>query len=351
LGGGEISLLLLLEGLIESGQVTPVLAVPAYGEVSDQAAGLGIKIAELPLPRIRYQPWRLPLAIAKAKRVIESVAPAVVHANGSRAMLIAGSAARRSGIPTVWHVRVEGLDPLDRSLSRKASAIITPSRAVATRFSGHDPVVAYNPVRIPKRVSEGVDPLEGIVRTGDESWLILVAGEISPNKGQDRILEGLLQLKTERPWRLLVAGEGIRGASDFVDQLVKKARDHGVEDRVHLLGFREDISRLMARADLLVHASRSEGFGRVYVEAMAQGLPTVVTEAGGLAELFELTAYGWQAGNGSPGELCATITEALANEDGRLRCRTEGPELAGSHFSIRTHASRIAEIYVGLLEA
>ncbi len=350
MGGGEISLLLLLEGLLEGNQVTPVLAVPSFGEVSDQAAGLGIEIVELPLPRIRFQPWRLPLAIGKAKRVIEAVAPAVVHANGSRAMLIAGSAARRSGIPAVWHVRVEGTDPLDRTLSQKASAIITPSRAVAIRFSGGDPQIVYNPVRIPKAATEGVDPLEWVVPAGDQSWLILVVGEISQNKGQDRVLEGLVQLKTERPWRLLIAGEGIRGESGFVRQLAKMAQDNGIDDRVHFLGFREDISPIMSRADLMVHASHSEGFGRVYVEAMAHGLPIVVTEAGGLAELFELTGYGWQAGSGSPGELSAAIAAALADETGRLRCRTEGPKLAESHFSVATHTTRVVGIYSRLLE-
>ena len=348
MGGGEFSLLLLLEGLVEGGQATPVLAVPAPGEVSNRAADLGIEIVELPLPRIRFQPWRLPLAIDRAKQVIEAVGPEVVHANGSRAMLIAGSAAAKRGIPTIWHVRVEGSDPLDRRLLRKASAIVTPSRAVAARFPEGDPQVVYNPVAIPEIPTGEPDPLDWIVPADEESWLILVVGEISPNKGQDRVLEGLLRLQTERPWHLLIAGEGIGGEKSFVRQLAGRAWDSGVGDRVHFLGFREDISQIMLRADLIVQASRSEGFGRVYVEAMAHGIPTVVTDAGGLAELFELTGYGWQAGQGSAEELSVAIAAALADDAGRSRCRTEGPKLAESHFSVATHTARIVDIYTRL---
>jgi glycosyltransferase involved in cell wall biosynthesis len=65
--------------------------------------------------------------------------------------------------------------------------------------------------------------------------------------------------------------------------------DAGLTNRVRFLGRREDVPRLMASSDILVHPSRIEGFGLVLAEAMAAGLPIVASNVEGIPEVLEGT--------------------------------------------------------------
>ncbi len=118
---------------------------------------------------------------------------------------------------------------------------------------------------------------------------------------------------------------------------------------MHFLGFREDVEELMLASDLLIHAPDSEGFGRVFIEAMAAGLPLVLTPVGGLTELHRQTGYGWLAEDLTARSLARAIEEALENKDVWQEFSRNGPEIAHSRFSLRAHAISILNIYRGLL--
>ena len=75
-------------------------------------------------------------------------------------------------------------------------------------------------------------------------------------------------------------------AIEFENILRATASHPPLGGRVHFLGVRSDVSRLMNEATLLVHAARQEPLGRVLLEAMSTGTPTVATEVGGTAEIL-----------------------------------------------------------------
>ena len=349
-GGGEISLLLLIEGLLTAGDVEPILAVPAGGELYDRARELDITIVELPQPRVKTKPWSLIRLWGDAGCTITGIDPDVVHVNSTRSMLIAGIPGSRLGIPVVWHVRVEGRDVLDPWLSRKADIIITPSRTVASRYSKSEVRVVPNPVHL-ATIEDTTKEIEGIRAeyAGEGEYLLLAAGQLVPKKGYLRILRALTCLDPQISWKFLLAGrEGSRptGLQARLEDYIKKEK---LEERVHLLGFREDMGVLMRAADLLIHAPDSEGFGRVFIEAMAAGLPLVITPVGGLAELHEETGYGWTTEDLSPESLARAIELALNDRDTRSTFRGDGPRLARELFSVEKHAGRVREIYREIL--
>jgi len=82
--------------------------------------------------------------------------------------------------------------------------------------------------------------------------------------------------------RLLIVGDGPDEA-----QLRGEIRRLGLEDVVTLPGKRRDVGHLLAAADVFVFPSIAEGFGIAAVEAMAAGVPAIVSRAGGLAEIVE----------------------------------------------------------------
>jgi UDP-glucose:(heptosyl)LPS alpha-1,3-glucosyltransferase len=107
----------------------------------------------------------------------------------------------------------------------------------------------------------------------DEHFLLLALGSAFRTKGLDRTLHAIAALPAElrQRVRLLVAG---RGRSDGMARL---ARRKGVGRQVRFIGARDDVPRLLAGADLLVHPARDECTGTVILEAIAAGLPVLTT--------------------------------------------------------------------------
>jgi UDP-glucose:(heptosyl)LPS alpha-1,3-glucosyltransferase len=109
--------------------------------------------------------------------------------------------------------------------------------------------------------------------------LALMVGSGFRTKGLDRSLRAIAALpeSLREKVRLMVIGAG--DAKPFV----RMARKLGIEDRVSLLGPRDDVPRFLLGADLLLHPSYTEAAGMVLLEAMAAGLPILATDVCGYA--------------------------------------------------------------------
>jgi glycosyltransferase involved in cell wall biosynthesis len=109
---------------------------------------------------------------------------------------------------------------------------------------------------------------------------LLAVGAVVPRKGFD-ILAEALALLAELPWRLTIAGDLTRDQAT-VARLEAQIVRHKLASRVDLLGSvsQERLAGLYVSADIFVLASRFEGYGMAYAEAMAHGLPIVGTTGG-----------------------------------------------------------------------
>ncbi len=118
---------------------------------------------------------------------------------------------------------------------------------------------------------------DGIVR-------LVSVGSIVPRKGFEVLIEALAPLKG-LPWRLAIAGDRTRDEKATA-QLDEAILNHRLADQVELLGVlpADRIAALYAGADLFVLASRFEGYGMAFAEALAHGLPIVGTTAGAIPD-------------------------------------------------------------------
>jgi glycosyltransferase involved in cell wall biosynthesis len=118
---------------------------------------------------------------------------------------------------------------------------------------------------------------DGIVR-------LLAIGSVVPRKGHDVLVAALASL-AGLPWHLVIAGDRTRDPAAAARLDADVAR-YKLGDRVTILGnvSSERIDNLYAAADLFVLASRFEGYGMVYAEAIMRGLPVVGTIAGAIPE-------------------------------------------------------------------
>ena len=115
----------------------------------------------------------------------------------------------------------------------------------------------------------------------DKDFILFFAAELNYNKHQDLLLNVVNRIKHEIPQiKLLLAGSG-----DFQKQYKRQSEILGVKENVQFLGHRDDISNLLLAADIAVSSSRREGLPVNVMEAMAVGLPLVVTNCRGNRDL------------------------------------------------------------------
>ena len=147
---------------------------------------------------------------------------------------------------------------------------------------------------------------------------LLSVGSIIPRKGFGHLIKALAAL-TDLPWSLSIAGDATRHAGAYEDLMTDIDRFH-LKDRVEVLGAlsSEELESLYAQADVFVLASLFEGYGMVYAEAMAYGLPIIATTGGAIPDTVPSEA-GLLV---SPGDVPAlTLALKMVIEDAPYRAR------------------------------
>ena len=159
-----------------------------------------------------------------------------------------------------------------------------------------------------------------IVGKRDAQWplRLLAVGAVTPRKGYLLLVDALSELR-DFDWRLTCVGSLERDRASAA-ALRSAIAAHGLGGRVSLIGERppERLSALYQDADLFVLPSYHEGYGMVYAEALAHGLPVVATTAGAIPDTVPASASILVP----PGD-AAALREALRQvfADERLRSR------------------------------
>ena len=159
-------------------------------------------------------PWSPVAASLGILRFLRTHPVSVVHAHGSRGALYAGIACRLAHLPLVWHVRIAAADPrLDWLLARLATQVVAISEAVAGRFARlplRRPVVVIpNAVDDVPLADDRAGDAFRQAHTLEDRPLIAAVARLSPEKGQEVLLEALPQVAAAHPnVAVLFAGTG-----------------------------------------------------------------------------------------------------------------------------------------------
>jgi glycosyltransferase involved in cell wall biosynthesis len=165
---------------------------------------------------------------------------------------------------------------------------------------------------------------------------VLALSRLHPKKGLDELIDAFKSLK-DRRWRLVIAGDGPRDYSNFLKQ---KARN---SDRIVFTGWIEGKQKeaLMRGASLFVLPSRHENFGLSVVEAMACGVPVLLTPYVNLAQEICSAEAGWVTDFGG---LKDGLVAVMADEGERLRRGKAALEFA-QRFSWDKVGTDLADLY------
>ncbi len=128
--------------------------------------------------------------------------------------------------------------------------------------------------------------LRGQLGAGEGDVLILSPGRLAAGKGIEYLIEAAAMLPRGGPkYRVVIAGDGPARLG-----LERLANDRGVSDLVTFLGFRDDVSELLAASDLVVLPSLREGLSISLLEAMAAGKPIIASSIGSHREVASQAA-------------------------------------------------------------
>lgn len=196
-------------------------------------------------------------------------------------------------------------------------------------------VFEKRPSREKARASLNIDP---------DSLVLLFLGRLHPKKGIDVLIQAVAGLKIKYPKLMLVIA-GSDGASGYQQKLNKIIINHGVTDKVKFLGEVRENEKLTAFscADIFTLISQSEGLPVAAIEAMACGLPVVITHGCHIPEVEEYGAGLITECN--PSSSINAIKPLLDNPVLRHQMAKSARQLIEEHFQWNAITAKLIDLY------
>lgn len=357
--GSEGHLLVLLPGLRAHGLNAHlwILVEPAnpVQDVVDRAHTLDIPVERIPIHgHVDRKLWK---QLAEKFRAVQ---PDVVHTHLIHADLYGIPAARRARVPYVVSSRHNDdafrrklpLRWLHRWLWHKTDQGIAISEAIR-QFSID--IEGAHPDQI-HTVRYGLDPaqvtappdaraqLRDDLGLDQDALLVGSVCRLIEQKGLVYGLRGFAQTTAHVPdAHYVLAGDG-----NLREDLETEAQRLGIADRVHFLGWRSEAYAVFAALDVFLAPSLWEGFGLVFLEAMALSLPVISTRVSAIPEVIQDGITGWLVAPRDPGAIAAALLEALTQPDERQARGRAGRQCLEQQFTVEAMVTRTLDIYRGL---
>jgi glycosyltransferase involved in cell wall biosynthesis len=285
----------------------------------------------------------------------------LVHANSLSMGRLTGGLVAESPWPRVAHLRdiiklsKSGTAELNRNSRLVAVSEATRTFHIAQGLSAEKAVTIYNGVdcqRFQPRSADGEIRRE--LGLSPEDFLVLTVGQIGLRKGQD-VLAAAAELLAPRLPRVhyLLAGERCsekQESREFEQIVIARLKGLGAGDRLHLLGYREDMPRLMNAANVLVHPTNQEPLGRVLLEAAASGLPIIATDVGGTPEILNDGESALLVPPNRPESLADAILNLANNAALRSQLANNARNRILEKFPIQTAAENLRTLWAKVLE-
>jgi glycosyltransferase involved in cell wall biosynthesis len=181
------------------------------------------------------------------------------------------------------------------------------------------------------------------------SGRVISIGRLVERKGVDDVIRSLPNLPGVR---LIIAGGGNGSGDADASRLQAVADDLAVSDRVDLIGpvEHEQVPRLLRSADVVVCVPWYEPFGMVALEAMACGIPVVVSAVGGLRHLVVDHETGLHVPPRDPDRLASALRTLLDDAGLRARLGANGAQRAVSLYTWQRITDLLLQLYVRVVE-
>ncbi|GGF89017.1 N-acetyl-alpha-D-glucosaminyl L-malate synthase BshA [Paenibacillus abyssi] len=140
----------------------------------------------------------------------------------------------------------------------------------------------------------------------DNEKILMHISNFRPVKRVSDVIDIFAKVSNAVPSKLLLVGEGPE-----LSKIQHKIKELGLEEKVHFLGKQDDVAQVISVADLMLLPSEKESFGLVALEAMACGVPTIGSAAGGIPELVTHGETGYLSPIGDTSQMAVNAIRLL----------------------------------------
>jgi glycosyltransferase involved in cell wall biosynthesis len=356
--GAETALYHLLAALDRREYQSEVISLTDRGATALKIEALGVPVRALGMMRSVPNP----LAIRRIAKILRRSSPHIVHTWMYHSNLLGGLAAQAAGgIPVIWGIHHSRIDSSDTKrftvwtvracawFSKQLPARIiccANSSEIAHIQLGYDPdkmEVIYNGINSEmfRPNSEARVALRSVLGIPPDALLIGMAGRLHRHKDHKNFFAAARLLRAQLPdVHFVLCGEGLVADNP---KLAAEVAD-GLQGHCHLIGLRREMPTFYAGLDIAANSSLSEAFPLAVGEAMACGIPCVVTDVGDSPAIVSET------GRIVPARQPALMAEGWrelidAGPEGRRILGDAARKRVVTHFSVTQFAERYQSLY------
>lgn len=362
-GGAEMMLYKLLVSIDRTRFDPTVVSMLDGGDIAPRIEALGIPVRMLHMrrgvPDIR--------AFAEMRRIVATVRPRMMQTWLLHADLMGGIAGAIAGVPVIWNIRHSVLDPaamprMTRITERSCAVLSTfvPRTVICCSGASRQraATLGYDPRKL-LVIPNGFDlsafrpdpsarrSVRGELRISADAPLVGLVARYDPNKDHNTFLAAAQRVHEVRPdVHFLLCGREVDPTNAV---LARQVSASGLKAVVHLVGERRDVSRIQAALDLGCSSSVGEGFPNAIGEAMACGVPCVVTDVGDSAEIVGET--GRVVRPRAPMELAEAVLALLSmKREERRRLGAMATARIETRYELRAIARRYEDLYQAVID-
>jgi len=245
--------------------------------------------------------------------------------------------ARRNFARRLLYPRCYAVHTVSKQLSRQLIELGFPAANIQTIRNGVDQE-KFTPIKNKVNAKEKL----ALPFLPNDSFVIGTVGRFGPHKRHSILVSAFDQLAEHHDEVILIlAGDG----GPEKTSTLKKISESKHKDRIHWLGFQEDIVAFYQGIDLLVAPSVNEGMSNAVIEAMACAIPVLANKACGNAEILSGSEGGIVVSMRNESELTSILSRLVKNRKDLESQGTAARQTVTTQFSIQKMAADYSEVY------
>lgn len=359
--GAEVQTATMVRSLLASGRYLPHAIVLNRGRLAEALEASGVEVTVLDETRLSASAiLRACLALHRQRRFSlwhthrykeNGIAFAVAHAARAfgvpRPRLVQTVHGATEPFPGWRGLRMRAIRRVNDAVSRYGVDLVhTVSHDLGSKLRGASArvVTIHNAARFDPSPPSRAEARRAL-SLPEHAPVIGALGRLEPVKNLGALLRIVPALQEGRPkLQVVIAGSGSQRAA-----LEAMAERLGLSRVVHFLGFRGDVSTVLAALDVYVMCSRHEGIPTSLLEAMALEVPAVCTRVGGIPEVID-DEQGVLVEPEEDEALRSAIAALLDDPERRKRIGGRARRRATTSFSVGEQARRLLEAYDSLFD-
>ncbi len=340
-GGAEILVSQMCRLQREQGHEPRIYAVASLGDLGKQMRTEGF----LGQANVGEHLWG---AAWNFFNIFKKDLPDVVHLHNPTPTIYAALSARVAGVPSIVSTRHSLVAPpnnrVQESKYRIAASwcdwVVGICEATTNNVKG----IRSAPARKIVRVYNGTAPLLRVAKelsAPKSDFNLLFVGRLEPVKNHTLLLTAFREALSSMPnLRLWMVGDGSER-----EKLTRLTAELGISSEVTFWGQQLDVAPFFSAADVFVMSSKSEGLPISLLQAFSLGIPAIVTDVGGMAEVVRLAQAGLAVSATDPAAMAGAILRMASNSGEREKLAINAQHAFRSYFTLDVMVDNYMDLY------